>query len=215
MHNRPYLIGIAGPSCSGKTSLAQRLAEDLRAELITLDAYYRDLSGLDLAERCQANFDEPAALDWDLLISQMTALSEGRAIGQPVYLFPTHTRSREIRQVQPGGFVIVEGLFTLYREEVRRLFGTKVFMTLDHAYCLSRRIERDTTERGRSTDSVIAQYAATVRPMADQYVIPTQSFADLVLSGTEPVQKNAAAVLARVAPFAGSPRYEASAAKAR
>jgi uridine kinase len=185
MHLVPYLIGIAGPSCSGKTTLAEQLGSILPSSvLISLDAYYRDLSYLNFEERCQRNFDTPEALDWDLLIAQLTALAHGREIQQPVYSFSTHSRTSETRRIQPEQFVIIEGLFTLHREEVRRLLHTKVFLALNDDICLARRLRRDTTERDRSADSVVAQYTQTVRPMGERYVLPTQSFADLVLFGT-------------------------------
>jgi uridine kinase len=190
-----YVIGIAGPSCSGKSSLAHYLAETLRAIIVPLDSYYLDLSGLTMEERGRRNFDAPEALDWELMIAQLTRLAGGHAVDKPVYQFATHTRAAGCEWVRPAEFLIFEGLFALYHEEIRRLLGTAVFVGLDDETCLSRRLNRDTLERGRTVESIIHQYDETVRPMADRYIIPTQTFADLVLDGASPVVSMAEAVM--------------------
>ncbi len=204
---RPYLIGIAGPSGAGKTTLAQRLARELQAPILALDYYYRGLDAMPLAERARVNFDHPAALDRGLLLEQLAALAAGAAIRVPVYDFARHTRTSETVPLRAAGFTIVEGLFALHWEDVRALLGTRVFIEADDAVCFARRLERDTRERGRSAESVREQYVQTVRAMAERYVLPARVFADVVVSGTEPLEDCAAAVLAHVetnrAPVAG------------
>lgn len=190
----PYLIGIAGASGSGKSWLARYLAEHLPATVVPLDAYYRDLSALDPAARARQNFDVPEALDWELILRQAQMLSQGVEIERPVYGFATHTRTAYTQRVQPVEFIIIEGLFALYHSGVRELCGAKVFMSVDDSTCLSRRLERDMRERGRTRESVVAQYSGTVRPMYERYVLPTRQFADLVLCGEEPVEELAAAL---------------------
>lgn len=194
----PYLIAIAGGSGSGKSWLAAYLASQLPAILVPLDAYYRDLFGLDLGVRAHQNFDAPEALDWTLILRQMEMLAQGRKIDRPVYDFATHTRSAAVERIQPGEFAIIEGLFALYEEDVRRLCGTKIFLSVEDSTCLSRRMERDVKHRGRTRDSVIAQYDGTVRPMYERYVLPTRAFADLVLCGEDPVEELAAEVLVHI-----------------
>ncbi len=196
--NKPYLIGIAGPSCAGKTELAKSLAATLAATTISLDAYYRELDHLSLAERARSNFDHPSALDRDLLASQMGALAQGAAIDLPVYDFATHARTTATRHIVPAEFVIIEGLFALYWEDLRALFGTRVFVEAPDDVCLERRVARDVRERGRTRASVLRQFAATVQPMAALYLLPTRAFADVVVSGLQPIATSAAAVLHHV-----------------
>jgi len=194
----PYLIAIAGGSGSGKSWLAAWLASQLPAIIVPLDAYYRDLSTLELAVRAHQNFDIPEALDWDLIVRQVEMLAQGQEIDRPVYDFATHTRSAAVERIHPGEFAIIEGLFALYDERVRRLCGTKVFLSVEDSTCLGRRMERDIRHRGRTRDSVIAQYAGTVRPMYKRHVVPTRAFADLVLCGEDLVEKLAAVVSSHV-----------------
>ncbi len=194
----PFLIGIAGPSCAGKSELARRLAERLAAQILPLDCYYRDLSHLPMAERCRVNFDAPEALDERLLIRHVGLLAEGREIARPVYDFKQHVRTSELERVAPAEFVILEGLFTLHWEPIRRLLGIKIFVEAPHDVCLKRRLERDVRERGCTPESVVEQYERTVRPMADRYVWPTRAFADLVLSGMAPIEESVARVLSAI-----------------
>ncbi len=194
----PYLIGIAGASCSGKTVLARRLAEALPGSAaFALDNYYRDLSALTPEARARWNFDVPEALDKDLLVAQLETLVRGEPIDVPEYDFTTHTRTARTTRMRPARVVLVEGIFALYWEEVRRLLDLKIFVDIDDAVCLQRRTERDIRERGRTEASVLAQYTETVRPMYAQYCAPTARFADLVLNGESPLEASAATVLAR------------------
>src|SRR5438067_8048157 len=194
MHH-PYLIAIAGPSCSGKSTLARELAAILPATIFTLDSYYHDLSHLPFAERVATNFDHPDSMDSALITNHIQALMNGEEILRPVYDFTTHTRTNRTEAMRSREFLIVEGLFTLYWPELRELASLKVFMEASHRLCLPRRQARDIAERGRTIDSVQQQYAATVQPMTDQYINPTREFANLVLKGDDPVEKSAAAVL--------------------
>ena len=198
LKKRPYLIGIAGPSCGGKTKLARHLSRRLSAVILPLDCYYFDLSHLPLAERAHSNFDVPEALDRELFLAHVAGLSQGQEIPRPVYDFAIHSRTGRVEIVKPGRFVIVEGLFGLYWEEARKLFRTKVFVDLDDKSCLERRIARDVRERGRTPESVLQQFNETVRPMAETYIRPTQSFSDLTVRGDDSIDHSIAAVMAHV-----------------
>lgn len=193
---RPYLIAVAGPSCSGKSELSKALQTKLKAPVLGLDSYYREFAHLPLEQRARMNFDEPASLDQNLLIAQVRSLGEGRAIEKPVYDFSRHTRSGEVERIEPAGYVIVEGLFALYWPELRELYGTSVFIDVDDAVCYQRRLERDVRERARTPESVNVQYNTMVRPMAERYILPTRAWADVVVSGVEPLERTSAAVLA-------------------
>jgi uridine kinase len=195
VENKTYLIGIAGPSCAGKTELARNLVSVLSASILSLDCYYIDLSDRVLEERARFNFDEPGALDHTLFARHVRSLSHGETIERPVYDFATHARTAEVEVVYPREFIIIEGLFVLYWPEVRSCFGTKVFVDLADEACLERRIVRDVRERGRTAESVRRQFAETVRPMAELYVQPTRAFADLILAGDNPIQNSVESVL--------------------
>lgn len=196
--SNPYLIAIAGPSCSGKTTTARGVANELHANIFDLDPYYLDLPHLSYEERSQVNFDHPDSLDSQLVARHLRELIAGRAIVRPVYDFSQHLRAKETESMQPAEFIIVEGLFTLYWQEVRELAQTKVFMSAEHRVCLPRRQSRDIAERGRTLDSVNQQYQATVQPMADAFINPTAQFADVVLDGSQPVELSVASVLQHV-----------------
>jgi len=194
----PRLIGIAGPSCAGKSEVAQGVAAALAAPIISLDSYYKDLARIAFEERKRANFDVPEALDKELLAGQIALLSQGAEIHVPVYDFARHVRAAEIRCVRTTAHAVVEGLFALYWENIRRFFHTKVFIQAEDAVCFERRLERDVRERNRTPESVLEQYQSTVRPMAERYILPTRQFADLVLCGTDPIEQSVEAVLAHV-----------------
>jgi uridine kinase len=193
-----YLIGVAGPSCAGKTELSKHLAARLSAAILPLDCYYLDLSDRPLEERIKFNFDEPGALDHDLFFRHVRDLSRCQPIERPVYDFATHTRTREVEWVTPGQHILIEGLFVLYWPEIRSLFGTKIFVDLPDASCLERRIIRDVRERGRTPESVKKQFRETVQPMADLHVRPTKVFADLVIPGDNPIRNSVDTVLAHI-----------------
>jgi uridine kinase len=193
-----HIIAIGGPSCAGKTELAKHLARRLPAPLLPLDAYYPDLGFLPLSERPKFNFDVPDSLDHDLLRRHLTAWVDGHEIARPVYDFATHTRSSAVERLAPGPYLLLEGLFALYWEDIRPLLATKVFVEAPDHVCLGRRQVRDVRERGRTPESVLKQYTETVRPMAELHVHPTRRFADVVVSGQVPLETSACAVLAHV-----------------
>jgi len=188
-------MGIAGPSCSGKTELARWLRRKTGAPILNLDHYYIDLAHEPLEVRAKTNFDEPAALDRDQILHDVRALAEGKTVRAPVYDFATHTRSPGDEVVEPAGLVILDGLFALYWSAVRDLLHLKVFVEAPDAVCLERRIARDTVERGRTAESVRWQFETTVRPMAHLHILPTSQWADIVLSGTEPIDQSGESVL--------------------
>jgi uridine kinase len=192
---RPFLIGIAGLSGSGKTAVARKLAPHLHAETITLDAYYHSQSHLSLEERARLNYDHPDSLDWPLLIAHLSALARGESIDEPQYLFDRHTRAQGTRRVCPQPILIVEGILALHHPDVRSLLDLSVFVATRDEECLLRRLERDIAERGRTRESVLDQYYSTVWPMALQYVLPSRDHAGLVVSGEEPLDDSVAAVL--------------------
>ncbi len=201
---RPYLIGVAGPSCAGKSYLAERVAERLDAALLHLDSYYRELDHLSPVERTHFNFDVPEALDSELLLRQARQLHGGEPIARPVYDFTRHTRTRETLEIPPRSFVVIEGLFALYWESLRALLRTKVYVDLGEEVCLERRLERDIRERGRSRESVLEQYRGTVVPMARQHVYPSRAYADIVVSGDGEICREVDAVLRHVERHAGA-----------
>jgi uridine kinase len=148
--------------------------------------------------RCKFNFDIPDSLDHNLFREHITALAAGQQVQRPVYDFTVHTRSSMCELVNPGAFLIVEGLFALYWDDLRTLLATKVYVDAPDDVCLARRQARDVLERGRTAESVHKQYFEIVRPMAELYVHPTRRFADLVVSGEVPLAQSSAQVMARV-----------------
>lgn len=206
-----HIIAIAGPSCAGKTELAKVLSRLLSAPILPMDAYYRDLAFLPIESRCKFNFDIPDSLDHALLREHLTALAAGLPVQRPVYDFTVHTRSSIWETLAPGAHLILEGLFALHWDDLRSLFGTKVYVDAPDDVCLARRQVRDVIERGRTSESVHRQYVETVRPMAELYVRPTRRFADIVVSGQEPLEQSSAAVLARIK--AAQPAAQASETK--
>jgi uridine kinase len=182
----PILIGIAGCSGSGKTTLARELAAQLEATLFPLDLYYRDLSQFPLDSRHKQNFDHPDSLESALFIEHIRALKQGQTIGRPVYDFRTHTRvANTFERIQPTRFVVVEGIMALHWPELCAAYDLSVYVHAPDELCLTRRIHRDIRERGRTEASVREQYEAAVKPMADLYVIPSQTRATMTVLGTD------------------------------
>ena len=183
---RPILLGIAGCSGSGKTTLARELANQLSATLFPLDLYYRDLSHLPAEERHHQNFDHPDSLESELFIAHIRALAAGETIQRPVYDFAAHSRvAGTFDLVAPARFVIVEGILALHYKELPPLYDFSIYVDAPNEVCLNRRIYRDMLERGRTEKSVREQFAATAKPMADLYVLPSQAQASVTVSGTE------------------------------
>ncbi|HVP64005.1 MAG TPA: uridine kinase [candidate division Zixibacteria bacterium] len=201
---KPYFIGIAGPSCAGKSFLSQHVARELGAATFHLDSYYRELNHMSLTQRAHFNFDSPEALESDLLLRHIAELAQGKPIRKPIYDFTTHTRMPETEPLEPQQYIIIEGLFALFWEGLRKVEGTKVYVDLGEELCLERRIERDISERGRTRESVLEQYRTTVQPMAKQYVYPTRNHADIVVTGDDDILHEASVVLAHVRAGAAS-----------
>jgi uridine kinase len=181
------------------------LARILRAPTLVLDHYYRDLAHIPFEERLRINFDAPESLDKELVTEHVRALQQGHSIEQPTYDFTQYIRAAKTESLSSAPFVLVEGLFGLYWPELREALNLRVYIDATHEVCLARRIFRDVRERGRTEASVRAQYEATVQPMCDRYVAPTQAFADLVLSGNAPVKQSVYTILIYVAGHLGDP----------
>ncbi|MXY68430.1 MAG: uridine kinase [Acidobacteriia bacterium] len=180
-----YCIGIAGRSGSGKTRVAAELARMWpQARVLGTDAYYRDLSQLSVAERGAVNFDAPAALDWELLVADLTRLRSGASARVPRYDFATHTRMPEPALLAPSDVLILEGLFALFDRRVRGMLDLAVFIDAAEEECLSRRIERDIACRGRTEAFSRAQWKRHSAPMYELHVAPTRAYAELFLDGT-------------------------------
>lgn len=177
------MIGVAGGTCSGKTTVSERLAElaghDSLA-LIKLDSYYIERTHQPFEERVQANYDHPDAFDWQLLNDHLAALAAGASVPVPVYDYAIHDRSGECRTVHPARIVVVEGILVLYENQLRERFDLKVYIDTDADLRLIRRLRRDVAERGRTPESIIAQYLDTVRPAHEQFIEPSKRHADVI-----------------------------------
>ncbi len=180
----PVVIGVAGGTGSGKTTVAGVILDRVGAHRITLlpqDAYYRDLSHLPPAERAQMNFDHPDALEMDLMVEHLQMLRGWKPIEMPVYDFTTHTRRPETKHVEPNPVILVEGILVLADARLRELMDVKLYVDTDADVRFIRRLKRDIEERGRTMESVIHQYLTTVRPMHLEFVEPTKRYADVII----------------------------------
>ncbi len=182
---RPIVIGIAGGSGSGKTTIAHEVArlinDDDHIITLTQDSYYKDNTGIPMSERKKINYDHPDAFDMPLLVAQINQLMHRKAVEMPVYDFTEHTRSSKTIHVEPADIIILEGILVLADENLRNLMDIKVYVETDDDIRFIRRLERDLKERGRSLDSVIDQYLATVKPMYHQFIEPTKRYADIIV----------------------------------
>ena len=180
---RPFLIGVAGGTCSGKTTVSERLAElagEAHLALIKLDSYYVSRDDQAIEERALANYDHPDAFDWQLLNDHIAALANGATVPVPIYDYTQHTRSGEVRMVPPARIVVVEGILVLYEPQLRDRFDLKVYVDTDADLRLIRRLQRDVVERGRTPESIVSQYLATVRPSHEQFIEPSKRHADVI-----------------------------------
>ncbi len=181
---RSIIVGVAGGTGSGKTTIVREIFEGLNSENVVLiqhDSYYKDRSHLPTGERAKVNYDHPDALETSLLIEQLKQLLAGKPIQVPVYDFVTHTRKRECVQVEPRKVIMVEGILILADQGLRDLFDIKVFVDTDADIRFIRRMERDIVERGRTRESVVAQYIESVRPMHLEFVEPSKRYADVIV----------------------------------
>ncbi len=181
--DRPFLIGVAGGTCSGKTTVSERLSElagEAHLALIKLDSYYVSRDDQPVEERALANYDHPDAFDWQLLNDHIAALANGATVPVPIYDYTRHIRSGEVRMVPPARIVVVEGILVLYEQRLRERFDLKVYVDTDADLRLIRRLERDVVERGRTPESIVAQYLATVRPSHEQFIEPSKRHADVI-----------------------------------
>jgi uridine kinase len=180
----PLVIGIAGGSGSGKTTLAQLILERIGAERIAYlphDAYYKDLTGLPPNQRVAVNFDHPDSLDTDLLVQHVQTLKNSQSINLPIYDFKNHNRTDRSILVEPHPVIMVEGILIFSDKTLRNLLDVKIFVDTDSDIRFIRRLERDIRERGRTTDMVVRQYLATVRPMHLEFVEPSKRYADVII----------------------------------
>lgn len=180
----PLVVGIAGGSGSGKTTVAQVIVNRIGAENIAYlphDAYYRDLSKLPAAQRSEINFDHPNSLETELMIEHVLALKQYRPVQLPVYDFSTDRRTDQVIHIEPRHIILVEGILIFVEPELRKLLDIKIFVDTDPDLRFIRRLRRDIHERGRSTDSVIEQYLKTVRPMHLDFVEPSKRYADVII----------------------------------
>ena len=178
------IIGIAGGTGSGKTTVVKQIIEELKNEevdVISQDSYYQDTSHLSFEDRKKINFDHPKSIDFDLLVSHLKELKAGNNIQQPVYSFKEHNRTSETVEIEPRKVIIVEGILILTHPDVREMFDIKIYVHADSDERLIRRLKRDIAERGRDLDEVLNRYQTTLKPMHQQFIEPTKEFADIII----------------------------------
>ncbi len=178
------IIGIAGGTGSGKTTVVNQIVKEFDNEdvgIISQDSYYKDNGHLSLEERAKINFDHPRAIDFDLLYEHLTQLKEGKTIEQPVYSFVQHTRTGDAILTHPRKVMIVEGILIFNDKRLRDLFDVKIYVHADSDERLIRRVRRDINERGRTVDEVLTRYQNTLKPMHEQFIEPTKAHADLII----------------------------------
>ena len=182
--NRPIIVGIAGGTGSGKSTIAHEIYKSLPVESIAVieqDSYYKDQSSITFEQRIKTNYDHPDAFDTLLLIEHLKMLLNGENIDKPIYDFEIHNRKPITQKVEPKGIIILEGIMILVEPEIRKMLDIKLFVDTDPDVRIIRRITRDIKERGRTIDSVIEQYMNVVRPMHLEFVEPTKRYADIII----------------------------------
>jgi uridine kinase len=178
------IIGIAGGTGSGKTTVVQQIMNELpetEVGIISQDSYYKQNVGMSYEERSNINFDHPRAIDFELLVKQLKELKSGKTINQPVYSFVTHNRTDDTITTHPRKVMIVEGILILTNQELRDMFDIKVYVHADSDERLIRRLKRDIAERGRDMEEVLNRYQTTLKPMHQQFIEPTKAFADIII----------------------------------
>ncbi len=178
------IIGIAGGTGSGKTTVVNQIVKQLPTDevcVISQDSYYKATDNLSYDERTKINFDHPRAIDFELLIKHLKELKKGKSVNQPVYSFVTHNRTKDTVKTHPRKVVIVEGILIFNSEELRNLFDIKIFVHAETDERLIRRMRRDISERGRDIDEVLNRYQTTLKPMHQQFIEPTKNFADMII----------------------------------
>lgn len=183
-HQQKLVIGIAGGTGSGKTTVANTILERVGEDIVAYlphDAYYKDLSSLPKPQRDEINFDHPNSLETSLMIEHVEQLKSGKSVELPIYNFKTHTRTNKVIKVLPKPVIVVEGILIFGEPDLCKLFDVKLFVDTDADLRLIRRIQRDITERGRTVESVLQQYEKTVRPMHLEFVEPSKRYADVII----------------------------------
>ena len=178
------ILGIAGGTGSGKTTVVNQILNELPADevcVISQDSYYNATNNLSYQERTKINFDHPKAIDFELLVTHLTQLKSGKIIDQPVYSFVTHNRIKDTLKTHPRKVVIVEGILIFNNEQLRDLFDIKIFVHADADERLIRRVRRDIDERGRDVSEVLSRYQNTLKPMHQQFIEPMKNYADIII----------------------------------
>lgn len=199
--SKMLVIGIAGGTGSGKTTVVNNILRDLNTEsviVISQDNYYKDNHDLPLEERSKVNFDHPRSIDFDLLKTHVRALKNGETIEQPVYSFITHTRTGETILTHPQSVIIVEGILVLTDAELRELFDVTIFVHADSDERLIRRVRRDIQERGRDLEEVLSRYQDTLKPMHQQFIEPSKNYADIIIPNMKKGHSVAVKILSSV-----------------
>ncbi|MDQ5884265.1 MAG: uridine kinase [Pseudomonadota bacterium] len=184
MQNNTIILGIAGPSASGKSLLANTIVNELGSDqvvVISEDAYYKDNSHLSMNEREKINYDHPDAFDHELLCQHLSDLSQGKSIEVPIYSYSKHIRLQETKTIGAHRIIVLEGILLFTESKLRELMDIRIFMSTPLDICLSRRLMRDVVERQRSFESVLRQYETTVRPMYLQFIEPSSRYADIIV----------------------------------
>jgi uridine kinase len=209
MKRKPLIIGVAGGTASGKTTIANAIMESINHPQMVMmqhDAYYKDASHLPLAERARINFDHPDALETELMVRHLRGLIAGRSIEMPVYDFSTHTRLKKGMIKKPAKVIIIEGILIFCEQALRELMDVKIFVDTDSDLRFIRRLKRDIQERQRSLESVIGQYLGTVRPMHIAFVEPSRKYADIIIpEGHNPVSTAMVVTMIRQRLHGGEP----------